>query len=152
MNYSIWMTDRDDWGWNLNTRKVRIDIFPSCNDTRVVLGLFARILLGTELCALCAQAHGWGLLIFSVQRERGCLLPEDDLCPQVCTVDYLYCTLGGFLVLLHLLPVPSARIMPEFQCAQFIGCESLSVLGADANLLMWVNKTQSTENSGDLNP
>lgn len=53
---------------------------------------------------------------------------------------------------LWLLPVPSARIMPESQCGQFHGCESLSVLSADANVIMWVNISQSTENSGDFNP
>lgn len=76
--YSIWkLADGDDWGWNLNPREVRIDFFfPSCNDTRVLLRLFAKILLEIELCALNAQACSWGLLVFSMQRERGCLLPE----------------------------------------------------------------------------
>lgn len=152
MNYTTWkLVDGDDWGWNLSPREVRIDIFPSCNDTRFLLGLLAEILLGTELCARSTQACSWGLLISSKQRERGWLLPEDGLCPQVCIVDYLHCTVRGFLVLLCLLPVPFARMMPESQCGQFHGCES-HLFSANANVLMQVNKSQSTENSGDLEP
>lgn len=147
MSYSIWkLVDGDEWWWNLNPREVRIDIFPSCNNTRVLLGLFAKISPGHwATCPEWASLQLGAPHLLSAKED-----PEDGLCPWVCTVGYLYCTLRGFLVVLWLLPVSSARIMPEFNCGQFHGCESLFVLSADANVLMRVIKSQSRENSGDL--
>jgi len=59
-------------------------------------------------------------------------------------------------VLLWLMPVPSEKTVPAAQCGQFFSCESLSVclsvLSANAGVLMQGKKSQSTENPGDLAP
>lgn len=149
MSYSIWkLVDRDDWWWNLNLRKVRIDIFPICNDTRVLLGLFARISPGHW--AMCPE---WA----SLQLKAPPLLSAEREIVFSVRMIYVheYALWATFIVHWGDFWWFCGCCLSALQgscpiCGQFHGCESLFVLVADANVLLRVIKSQSTENTGDL--
>lgn len=151
--YSIWkLADGDDWGWNLNPREVRIDFF------------FPAVMI-PGFCWGYLQRFSWKLSYVLWMHKLAAEGSSSSPCKGKEAVFSLRWSMstrmhyelpllytGGISGALWLLPVPSARVMAEFQCGQIHGCESLSMLSADANVVMPVNKSQSTENSGDLNP